>query len=176
MDFEFSNRQIDPESMPSIAEINFSGLHKDYLTVGIISNVILWSIIGGAALIIMLLREEVTPSWIKISIAGLLAAMVILSFTVQILGFRRKLYAVREKDIMYKSGLIWRSAIIIPFNRVQHAEVNQGPLDRLFDLSYLKIYTAGGSSSDLAIPGLRPEKANRIKHFVLSKTSMDEEE
>lgn len=98
------------------------------------------------------------------------------SFLLRIYGFKRKKFAIRERDILYKEGLIWRSLTVVPFNRVQHAEVHQGPVERLFQLSRLKIYTAGGSTSDMTIAGLGPEEAYRMKHFILSKTSEDEEE
>lgn len=176
MDHEFSNRQIDAANLPSIEDVRFSGLHKDYLTAGLISTVLFWLVISATAVIIILTREEGFPVWAKTLALIVLGLLMLFAFTVQVLGFKKKQYAVREKDILYKNGLIWRSAVIVPFNRIQHAEVHQGPIDRLFDLSYLKVYTAGGSSSDLSIPGLRPSTANKIKHYILTKTSLDEEE
>ena len=77
---------------------------------------------------------------------------------------------------MYKQGYLWRSNTVIPFNRIQHAEVTQGPIERMFELSVLRVFTAGGSASDIAIPGIRPDEAHRIKEFILSKTAADEEE
>ena len=90
---------------------------------------------------------------------------------------KRKKYALREHDIIYSSGLIWRQKTVVPFSRIQHVEVTEGPIDRLFDLSRLNIYTAGGSSSDLTIPGLMPSRAESIKHYILNRNSqLDEEE
>ena len=88
----------------------------------------------------------------------------------------KKKYALRERDIIYQSGLLWRRYTVLPFNRVQHAEVQQGPVERLFELSKLKIYTAGGSGSDMIISGLPLDRAQNIKHFILHQTSGDEEE
>ena len=73
-------------------------------------------------------------------------------------------------------GLIWYSSTVIPFNRVQHCEISQGPIERLFKLSELKIFTAGGASSDMSVPGLNPETAHRLKEYIVIKTGMDEEE
>jgi uncharacterized protein len=42
----------------------------------------------------------------------------------------------------------------------------QGPIGKTFNISALKIYTAGGSSSDLTIGGLPPEEAQRLKDFI----------
>lgn len=176
MDKEFSNLQVNPASLPTVDEIHFTGLHRDHLNVNILSNVLLWFVICTIAIIIHFTTLEDLGFLGRAITAGVLGISMIISFTILILGHKRKLYAIREKDVMYKKGLIWRTSIIIPFNRVQHAEVHQGPLDRLFSLSQLKVYTAGGSSSDLIIPGLRPHEANKLKHFILTKTSSDEEE
>ncbi|MGB4960930.1 MAG: PH domain-containing protein, partial [Saprospiraceae bacterium] len=85
-------------------------------------------------------------------------------------------YALRERDILFKSGVFFRSVIVIPFNRVQHCEIEQGPINRFFDLAVLSLYTAGGSSSDLKIPGLTMRMANNLKSFITDKVAIDEEE
>jgi hypothetical protein len=41
-------------------------------------------------------------------------------------------------------------------------------------LSRVKIFTAGGSVSDLSIPGLLPDKAHQVESFLLSKVSTHE--
>ena len=83
---------------------------------------------------------------------------------------------MRSKDIVYRSGWLWRSTTTAPFNRVQHVMIDQGLIERQFQLSKLKIFTAGGSGSDLTIPGLNPETANTLKEFIVKKTTADEEE
>ena len=47
-----------------------------------------------------------------------------------------------------------RRVTTVPFNRVQHAAVNTGPLDRYFGLARLEVYTAGGQTADLSLEGL----------------------
>lgn len=59
----------------------------------------------------------------------------------------------------------------IPFNRMQHSEVLQGVIDRQFGLARLAVFTAGGSSSDLVIPGLEAEQAYRMREFLGEKVA-----
>ncbi|MBC8883129.1 hypothetical protein H9X57_06160 [Flavobacterium piscinae] len=42
----------------------------------------------------------------------------------------------------------------------------------MYQLTELQVYTAGGSSSDLHIPGLPKEEAERIKSFLLNKITV----
>ena len=172
----FTNDQLPIDQLPSIDEIDYQGLHKDYLYADLIGLFIVWVLILTPSTLVILLKPDEIPGWIKLLVLFVLLFVCTSTFILKIIGFRRKKYAMRERDILYKEGVIWRSSTIVPFNRVQHAEVHQGPIERLFKLSKLKIYTAGGSSSDLSISGLSPSRANQMKHYILDKTSSDEEE
>lgn len=173
---KFSNEQIDIDELPSIEEIDYLGLDKNYLTVDLISLSIFWIIFGSIAFVFIFLNPLNFPLWLKGIISAILLLLILLSFSVVIFGFRRKKYALRARDVVYQSGLFWRRLTVLPFNRVQHAEVEQGPIERLFNLSKIKIYTAGGASSDLTIGGISPERAQSMKFYILRQTSTDEEE
>ena len=53
-------------------------------------------------------------------------------------------------------------------------EVNQGVISKIIGLSSVKIYTAGGSYSDLSIPGLPEDKAQQLKSFLSEQISRHE--
>ena len=72
-------------------------------------------------------------------------------------------YAVRERDILYRSGVLWRSARLVPFNRVQHTKTESGLLDRRFGLAKLSVFSAGGS---LTIPGLETDTAENLRAYA----------
>jgi len=59
--------------------------------------------------------------------------------------------------------------MVVPFKRIQHSEVTQGPVDRFFNLAKLRVFTAGGSGSDLTIPGLKLEEANKLKTLITAR-------
>ena len=81
----------------------------------------------------------------------------------------RRGYVVRDKDIAFKSGVVWRSVTAIPYNRVQHVETSSTPLDRRFGLANLQIFTAGGSGGDLKVAGLAAATAERLRNHILEK-------
>jgi membrane protein YdbS with pleckstrin-like domain len=90
--------------------------------------------------------------------------------------YEYKGYALREHDILYKSGWIWKRWVAVPYNRIQHVEIRRGPLEEMLDLRKLQIFTAGGASSDLNISGLAPDQAEQLRLFISVKTGLDEEE
>jgi membrane protein YdbS with pleckstrin-like domain len=172
----FENIQVNVDEIPQLEFISYNTLEKDYLKVSLIILLIVWLIIGVGLIIFLLFLDIAYPSLYNlIGLAGL-SLILAFSFWAVYVGFGKKGYALRQRDIIYKKGIFWKSLTTIPFNRVQHCEVKQGPIDRIFDLSQLNIFTAGGSQSDLTIPGLTPEKAQALKNFIIKKTGQDESE
>src|SRR5690606_7570665 len=101
-----------------------------------------------------------------------LALFMLFSFFGINIGYRRRSYALREKDLTYKKGWLFSATTTVPFNRIQHTEVSQGPLERRFELCTLNIYTAGGSTSDLSIPGLNEDEAQQLRDFISKKAAL----
>ncbi len=169
----FKNLQVEIDHLPSINQLNFDKLGKKYFSIMILNSIIFFFIvlIGLLYFWYIDIKDIVKPYFQWILITYLLIFLLTLFFIRK--SFEFKAFAFRQKDISYKSGWIWRKITTIPFNRVQHCEVSQGIFDRYFGLAKLKIYTAGGSSSDVSIPGLEVEQANDLKHFILNKVEID---
>ena len=107
--------------------------------------------------------------------------LLVIIFAIPFLGWPlisvpRRGYVVRDKDIIFRSGVLWRSVTAVPFNRVQHVETSNTPLDRKFGLANLQIYTAGGSAGDLSISGLGADVAERLRVYVLDKVGISIED
>lgn len=176
LEHPFSNEQVDNFNLPQMATLEYSPLEPNLRKADMIWTVLFFTIATG---IVLALKYVFEIEWVvdfgHFLILGI-GLLMIVSLVLIYYQFRKKSYAIRQKDIVFNSGLFWQSSIVIPFNRVQHCEVSQGPIDRFYNLAELKIFTAGGASSDLKIDGLSPETAARIKDFIVTKTGMDEEE
>jgi membrane protein YdbS with pleckstrin-like domain len=171
---QFSNSILAPDDLPKVEAIDFNPLDKKYKKIIIIRLVIFYLFISGLFAGFLFISEEIPPTSILITFSILLVVLIVCSSTITILGFSKKGYLVREKDISYQKGLITYKLISVPFNRIQHVEVNQGVLAKIFKLSSVKIYTAGGNASDLSIPGLPSETAQNLKAFLSEKISEHE--
>lgn len=172
----FSNQQVQSASLPSISDITFEKLDPSYRKISVITSCIFCLVILIAYLVVGYFVDILYKwPWILLFVLAwsILTGLVIM---LAIKGYAYEGFAIREKDILYQSGIFFKSVVIIPFNRVQHCEIEQGPVDRMFGLSSLSIFTAGGSSSDLNIPGLAHDKANQLKQFITNQVAQDEEE
>jgi membrane protein YdbS with pleckstrin-like domain len=169
----FENLSVDPNELPGLSDFEFKAIDRGYLKVSILSSILLFLIfVAGVIAIIVFSEIEDKAIYYLISLSSIVI-LFSLNFIITILGFKKKKYALRQRDIIYTKGLIWTVRTTVPFNRIQHAELKQGPIERIYKLNSLKIYTAGGQSSDLVIPGLPEEVALNIKDFVLKKTAED---
>ena len=171
---EFSNQAVIPDHLPPLEVQEFVELEKKYKRLKHISA----SVLLGFALIAFFLAaiflSDKIPVKVWIGVPSVFVVLFVWRFVLVTLGFPKKGYLLREQDMSYRSGLLFYKRTTIPFNRIQHVEVSQNMLEKSFGLSRVKIFTAGGSVSDLAIPGLLPDKAHQIESFLLSKVSTHE--
>ncbi len=83
------------------------------------------------------------------------------------LTYRHWRYAVRAHDVLTMSGIFWRTQRSVPRLRIQHVELETGPITRRLGLVSVTFYTAGTGAADAKIPGLRPEVAEAIRDRLL---------
>ncbi len=170
------NRQIHSEDLPQVEELVFLPLETKYRTVMLISRCTFLLVLAMGLTGFLISGLFVVSTLLKYALIAALILFSIWSFFYISMAFRHKNYALREKDIVYRTGWLWRTMTTAPFCRVQHVSIDQGPIERQFGLARLRIFTAGGNTSDLTIPGLKPQRANELKEFIVKKTGIDEEE
>jgi uncharacterized protein len=173
---EFQNNQVNTDSLPSFNQIEYEALEINYRNVSMYATAAFFIFVLATYLITGIFVEELYHTYILGIVVIGWALLLVLSLFISYKAYQYEGYALRQNDITYKSGMFFRSVLVIPFNRIQHCEINQGPIDRWFGLAELSLFTAGGSSSDLNVPGLTMAKASSIKQFVTTQISADEEE
>ncbi len=171
---EFTNTVVPTEDLPTIDPITFTNLDRKYLKLIFIRIAFFFLLLCGALIAFLFLAEGLPTTMVAIAGGSAIILIIVFSSIVTLLGFPRKGYLVREKDISFQRGIITYKLTTVPYNRIQHVEVNQGVLAKLFKLSTVKIYTAGGSMSDLSIPGLPVTDAQKLKAFLSEKISEHE--
>ena len=173
---EFTNNPIDITQLPKFEEVQLKGLNPKYITVLLFNfSLLLILVIGGFSTLFYFKQEAFSNTiWIAIVVGIVLFLVGLVVFTK--FSFQKKGYVFREHDAIYKSGLISETTTIIPFNRVQHVALHQGFISRKLGLASIELFTAGGSSSDLEIPGLLLADAQIIKNLVSQKINPPKKE
>ena len=83
-------------------------------------------------------------------------------------------YALLDDGLWLQSGVFWRKAAFVPRERVQHTEVNHGPLDRRMGLAKLVVHTAGLRLQHLTIPGLADAQAHALRDSLLKRAPTEQ--
>lgn len=111
------------------------------------------------------LPEEIQD---KVVFAYLLIGLITLwDLTYHFFADPLKQYSLREHDLNYQSGLIFRSLVSQPILRIQHIEIKRGPIERKAGLATLQVFSAGGVSHTFNIPGLLHDDAISLRQFIL---------
>ena len=63
-------------------------------------------------------------------------------------------------------GILFRSDTVVPFGRVQHIDVEQGPVERTYKLATLVLHTAGNHNASVSLPGLAHADAMAMRETI----------
>lgn len=168
----FTNQTIDIDSLPKYQEVTLQPIHPKYWNVMVINILIFIILLLMAFVGISIAAPEKLPTLFYVLTPLLIIAFGGFLFWINRMAFKKRGFAIREKDLLYRSGVLATTTIIVPFNRIQHIAVNEGVFSRMYGLAALEIYTAGGSSSDLTISGIEKEKAISIKEFLMNNINI----
>ncbi len=169
----FVNNQIDISELPDISKISYTKLKNSYKTVMNIRTVIFLLLLCVAVGFTLYVNTLLTIVFLYVA-APVFITLLLLFTIINSKVFSYMGYAVRDNDILFRKGFIWKKTVAVPFNRIQHLEVKQGILSKMFGVSTVVVFTAGGNMGDLTIPGINPDESEKIRAFVMDKISKNE--
>lgn len=104
---------------------------------------------------------------------GLMSALVLALALWMVLTVRRRWqrwgYAFTGGELHVGRGWLTRVHTIVPVLRVQHIDVTQGPIERLFGVSRLVLHTAGTDNSQVELPGIARATAEHIRDAIRAR-------
>lgn len=103
--------------------------------------------------------------------SGVIAGPVLLIALALIIRVPARRYSARGYQISADRlrvvrGLLFRSDTVVPFGRVQHIDVHQGPIDRFFGIATLTLHTAGNHNASVSLPGLGEALAREMRETI----------
>ncbi len=170
----FVNPQVPPDALPNADQVDWHALHPRFarrLQAGALIRFCAFAAVGAGAHY-ALATGNLAPlfraaPWLPAIAWAAFAALALRALVWPAIAVPRHGYAVRDKDILYRSGILWRSTRAIPFNRVQHTKTDSTPLDRQFGLANLSVFPAGGGGHK--IRGLGRDTAERLRAYISAR-------
>jgi putative membrane protein len=96
-----------------------------------------------------------------IALAGAAAAA-----TGAYLFWKRFGYGVGESEIVIESGVLHRQRRVIPFDRIEDIDIEQGLLARLFGTAKVRIETGGGAKDEGSLDSVALAEAHRLREVL----------
>ena len=124
---------------------------------GVVGLVFLWASLGF--------------SWLFLSILAvallIMGCLFLAAYLWPPLDYRNTKVRIDPLGIEIRQGVLWRHQICVPIGRVQHADVSQGPIQRINGVASLTLHTAGTSNASVAIDGLTHQFAIEIRDWIV---------
>ncbi len=162
---QFSNFEVDVAALPRYEEVELHPISKKYLVKLQIGTTIsfLFFAVG-----LFVAYKFSSPEFHNYIIWAGVFILLIFGWTVfnNLMYVKKSGYALREQDIIFKRGFLFERITVVPFNRIQHVSVERSFLDKMLKISTVKVFTAGGSGSDVSVPGIKPQTAISVKEEI----------
>jgi len=175
----FENPEISEDELPRAGTVSWRDMDSQFLRLLLLQAGLIVVFLSIGILVLQRLFEVALADDIDVK-TGLLWLLVpvvaIPAVSWPLISVPRKGYAIRAKDILYKSGVFWHTVTAVPFNRIQHVEKSSTPLERRFGIATLQLFTAGGTGGDLKIHGLSADTAEKLRFFILEKVGASVEQ
>ncbi|MGW9628004.1 PH domain-containing protein [Microbacterium sp. NPDC055521] len=133
-----------------------------YVTSQFVQNAIIILIVAIAAAVAAF-ALDMTWVWIP---AGAVIAIDLVTLAILPRQARALGYMMRADDIVFRRGILWQRMVAVPYGRMQLVDITQGPLDRVFGLSQLKMVTAAAATG-VQIPGLTQAAAEALRDALI---------
>jgi uncharacterized protein len=137
-----------------------------YTSVLRVSIALSWLPVALAATLVdaLVMPQIDGPYGLLTTTAWLLAVIAVVVFPAR--RYAHIGYALGEDDLRVARGFLFRTDTIVPFVRVQHIDVGQGPVERRYGLSHLVVHTSGTHNSTVTLPGLPADQAAAMRETI----------
>lgn len=166
------NRQVWPEDIQPIEDLRFEHIESPYIKVIIIRIVLIYFMLMVTALLIPIFVDHGIVMLVSVETVLAVALAINVALTRKIYFFKG--YALRDKDISYRSGIFFESVTTIPYSKIQQVSIRMNPVSRIFKLYYVDVINGSQAvMNSVTIPGLSLEKADRLKSLLINNADRD---
>ena len=91
---------------------------------------------------------------------------ILLAGVLPVRKWRSRGFEMGADRLRVVKGVLFHADTVVPFSRVQHIDVEQGPVERAFGIARLILHTAGTHNSSVTLPGLTHADAAAMREAI----------
>ncbi len=100
-------------------------------------------------------------------LAGCCIGICALAVLTPPLAWLRWRFGFLDSLLLMRYGILFVEERAVPVRRMQHVDLTRGPIERLFRLATLVVYTAGNEGSAFRVPGLGLKRAQGLRDRIV---------
>ena len=127
---------------------------------------IVGSVLGLAWLVLGLFIRQSLDTWQWLFLVPIGFIIALLSWSAYFFprrSFHATSWRLHPHGFEIRRGIWWRHRIFIPKDRIQHTDVHQGPLQRVYGLASLVLNTGGTHEPSITLDGLDMPLAESLR-------------
>ena len=90
-------------------------------------------------------------------------------------AWRHTAFRLDADGLHLRRGRWWQTQVLVPRSRVQHMDVQRGPIERPLGLATLIVHTAGTRLNAVQVKGLALEDAERMRDALVRESDHDDD-
>ncbi len=98
---------------------------------------------------------------------GMCLTVLSLAILIPPLSYARWRYGFVDELLLMRYGIFFVEERAIPVRRMQHVDLVRGPIERIFGLATLVVFTAGNEGSAFRVPGLPIQEAQELRDRIV---------
>ncbi|MCR9243409.1 MAG: PH domain-containing protein [bacterium] len=110
--------------------------------------------------------DKWTPTYEWLLLAACIAFLAVAVLSPP-LAFVRWRFGFLDDLLLMRYGILFVEERAVPVRRMQHVDMTRGPIERLFGLATLVVFTAGNEGSAFRVPGLRLARAQELRDRIV---------
>lgn len=91
-----------------------------------------------------------------------------------LLRWRAVAWNLDDLGLRVRRGVCWQTEVLVPRTRVQHLDLERGPIERYFGLASLIVHTAGTRTHALRLSGLAEGDAAELRNALIPQREQDD--
>lgn len=128
---------------------------------------------GAAITLGILFRDR--GDWVVVALALAWVAVLALAATLGHVRHRRTRFVLDEVGLRIRRGLWWRSETLVPRSRVQHMDLERGPIERMLGLASLVVHTAGTRMNAVRLAGMDAVRGREVRNDLIDRDGDDDD-
>lgn len=131
--------------------------------------------VGMTLLPFLVYLKRLDPLAMAAAVGAILLAAGLVGGWLGGLRHGRVLVRLDADGLQVRRGLCWRSETRVPRSRVQHIDIERGPLLRRRGLATLVVHTAGTRLNAVRVVGLGDYHARRLRDALVDREGVDDD-